>query len=104
MTVEIFYDQLHERMGPGRDRTHDPWICSQTRICCQTRYRLRYAARYNSSSNETFLYKVLCLIHPRLDSILEFCWTFLFSATLYAGMVTALALYLRLFTNVMQWF
>ena len=31
-------------MGPGRDRTRDPWICSQTRICCQTRYRLRYAA------------------------------------------------------------
>ena len=29
-------------MGPGRDRTRDPWICSQTRICCQTRYRLRY--------------------------------------------------------------
>ena len=36
---------LHESMGPGRDRTRDPWICSQTRICCQTRYRLRYAAR-----------------------------------------------------------
>ena len=32
-------------MGPDRDRTRDPWICSQTRICCQTRYRLRYAAR-----------------------------------------------------------
>ena len=33
-------------MGPGWDRTHDPWNCSQTRICCQTRYRLRYVARY----------------------------------------------------------
>ena len=32
-------------MGPGQDRTRDPWICSQTRICCQTRYRLCYAAR-----------------------------------------------------------
>ena len=32
-------------MGPGRDRTRDPWICSQTRICCQTRYQLRYRAR-----------------------------------------------------------
>ena len=32
-------------MGPGRDRTRDPWICSQLRICSQTRYRLRYAAR-----------------------------------------------------------
>ena len=30
---------LHECMGPGRDRTRDPWICSQTRICshCATR-------------------------------------------------------------------
>ena len=33
-------------MVPGRDRTRDPWICSRTRICSQTRYRLRYAARY----------------------------------------------------------
>ena len=32
-------------MGPDRDRTCDPWICSQTHICSQTRYRLRYAAR-----------------------------------------------------------
>ena len=38
---------LHESMGPGRDRTRDPWICSQTRTCSQTRYRLRYAARLN---------------------------------------------------------
>ena len=37
---------LHERMGPGRDQTRDSSICSQTRICCQTRYRLPYAARY----------------------------------------------------------
>ena len=35
---------LHESMRPGRDRTRDPWICSQLRICNQTRYRLRYAA------------------------------------------------------------
>ena len=32
-------------MVPGRDRTRDPWICSQTRICSHTRYQLRYAAR-----------------------------------------------------------
>ena len=32
-------------MGLGRDQTRDPWICNQTRICSQTRYRLRYAAR-----------------------------------------------------------
>ena len=31
---------LHESMGPGRVQTHDPSIRSQTRICCQTRYRL----------------------------------------------------------------
>ena len=23
-------------MGPGRDQTREPWICSPTRICCQT--------------------------------------------------------------------
>ena len=40
-----FMINLHESMGPGRDRTREPWICSQTRICCQTHYRLRYAAR-----------------------------------------------------------
>ena len=33
---------LQESMGPGRDRTRDPWNCSQSRICSQTRYRLRY--------------------------------------------------------------
>ena len=32
-------------MGQGRDRTRDPWICSQLCICNQTSYRLRYAAR-----------------------------------------------------------
>ena len=46
MTVEIIsWSNLHESIGPGRDRTRDPWICSQTRICCQTCYRLRYPAR-----------------------------------------------------------
>ena len=34
-------------MGLGRDRTLDPWICSQTRICFQTCYRLGYAVRYS---------------------------------------------------------
>ena len=47
-----FMINLHESMGPGRDRTRDPWICSQTRICCQTRYRLRYAARFTSLRSE----------------------------------------------------
>ena len=36
---------LQESMGPDQDRTRDPWICSQTPICSQTHYRLRYAAR-----------------------------------------------------------
>ena len=31
-------------MEPGWSQTRDPWICSQTRICCQTHYRLCYAA------------------------------------------------------------
>ena len=35
-------------MVPGQDRTCDPWICSQTRICSQTCDRLRYAARFGS--------------------------------------------------------
>ena len=32
---------LHESMGPGRDQTRDPWICSQTCIC--SGYRLSYS-------------------------------------------------------------
>ena len=36
-------------MGPGRDRTRIPWICSQTRICCQACYRLRYVAHSQES-------------------------------------------------------
>ena len=35
-----FMINLHKVMGPGRNQTRDPWICSQTGICCQTRYRL----------------------------------------------------------------
>ena len=35
-----FKINLRESMGPDRDQTHDPWIYSQTRRCCQTRYRL----------------------------------------------------------------
>ena len=32
-------------MGPGRDWTRDPWIWSQTRICSQTRYWMRYVVQ-----------------------------------------------------------
>ena len=42
-------------MGPGRDRTRDPWICRQTRICSQTRYRLRYAANGEEALPSTIL-------------------------------------------------
>ena len=37
---------LRESMGLGWERTHNPWIFSQTRSCCQTRYQVRYAARW----------------------------------------------------------
>ena len=47
-----FMINIHERMGPGGDRTCDPWICSQTRICCQTCYRLRYVAPCNKLMNK----------------------------------------------------
>ena len=50
-----FMINLHESMGPGRDRTRDPWICSQLLICNQTRYRLRYAARLSEMCNEKIL-------------------------------------------------
>ena len=55
-------------MGPGQDRTRDHWICSQTRICCQTCYRLRYAARWwvphlQSHSKSTWANLYLCLSH-----------------------------------------
>ena len=55
---------LHESMVPGRDRTRDPWIYSQTRICSQTRYRLRYAARSSSA---------LCFIFKSMINNPEFC-------------------------------
>ena len=47
---------LHESMGPDRDRTRDPWIFNQTRICSQTRYRLRYAARLHICKKKNFLW------------------------------------------------
>ena len=64
-------------MGPGRDRTRDPWNCSQTRICSQTRYRLRYAVSvqvkmsrqnvinvHNNGSFQTIYYKMSNLAYP----------------------------------------
>ena len=49
-------------MGPDRDRTSDPWTCSQTRICSQTCYQLRYAAR------QVLLYMYLHITGILLDS------------------------------------
>ena len=38
-TMEIFFMiNLYESTERGQDQTHDPWICSQTRICSQTHY------------------------------------------------------------------
>ena len=54
---------INESMGPGRDRTRNPWICSQTRICSQTCYRLRYAARFEFEpviQEEVSLKDILC--------------------------------------------
>ena len=73
-----FMINLHKSMGLGWNRTRDPWICSQTRICCQTRYRLRYVARYKSKLKASYVTKkfsVICLPvfpillqkHPDLD-------------------------------------
>ena len=49
---------LHESMG--HDQTRDPWICSQTHICCQTCYRLRYAARLFC-----LLYRIKCILRVK---------------------------------------
>ena len=45
---------LNKSMGPGWDLTRNPWICSQTRMCCQTCYQLRYAAQCLQSVNTDF--------------------------------------------------
>ena len=46
MTVESISWSLNVSMGSGWDQTHHPWICSQTLICSQTCYWLRYAAQH----------------------------------------------------------
>ena len=40
-----FKINLHKSMEPGSDRMRHPWICSQTRICSETRYQLGYTAQ-----------------------------------------------------------
>ena len=58
MVVEIISLSISMNVwGPGRDWTHNPWICNQTHICSQTRYRLCYAAWYNTHTNVKFKMK-----------------------------------------------
>ena len=45
------FHQSPRKYGTQPGSNSDHWICSQTRICCQTHYRLRYAARYQSNLN-----------------------------------------------------
>ena len=40
-----FFKFIHESMGPGWDRTRDPWNCCQTRICSQTCRVIHWAMR-----------------------------------------------------------
>ena len=42
---KLFHNQSPQKYGTGRGSTCNPRICSQSRICCQTHYRLRYTAR-----------------------------------------------------------
>ena len=55
---KLFHDQSPRSMGPGLDRTRDPWICSRARICCHTRYWLRYV-RSRIFSWDNAVYKKL---------------------------------------------
>ena len=71
---------LHESMGPGRDRTRDPWICSQTRICwprhvtdCATRPGTREIEMMESklqcklSTNKIIIDLIMHLITEKLN-------------------------------------
>ena len=73
-----FMINLHESMGPGRDRTRDPWICSQTCICSQTRYRLRYAARFLQHVNPLTMAALSCnsLLHTLPYKIFDTYYSF----------------------------
>ena len=88
---------LHESMGPGRDRTRDPWNCSQTRICSQTHYRLHYAARH-----EYFL-----VLFMKIDKVVTIYSKFRFDyhKGKQSGMVNALlSLKKSLFSNPLWYF
>ena len=60
-------------MVPGRDRTRDPWICSQTLICSQTRYRLRYAARSLLALTLCILVTPKCVLWQTVKTQMKCC-------------------------------
>ena len=64
-----FMINLYKNIGPSRDGTRDPWICSQTRICCQTRYRLGYAVM---ALTPVMLLQPETVLHPLLQQC--FCY------------------------------
>ena len=61
--VYYFMINLHESMGPDQERTCNPWICSQTCICSQTRYQLCvtlfYVAGYRCGRTINFFQNIL---------------------------------------------
>ena len=72
---------LHESMEQGRDWTRDPWICSQTRICCHTRYRLHYPTwlldlqvQMMFNKMPRFAKYILILIKRRQSQFNQLCW------------------------------
>ena len=65
-----FIINLHESKWPGRDRTSYPWICSETRICYQTLYKLRYVARY-SITDEKINKKNTALLKQHFKGFIE---------------------------------
>ena len=45
---KLFCNQSPRKYGTGPGSNSQRWICSQTRTCSQTCYRLCYAARYST--------------------------------------------------------
>ena len=57
---------LHQSMGPGRDQTPDPWICSQTR------YQLPYGALFIGYSDHDKYYIYLrYILRPKKSTKLS---------------------------------
>ena len=69
-------------MGP--DRTRDPGICSQTRICSQARHRLRYAARHSAGCGQLVKMLITLELHCIFGSNVAFLSIFTLSSHLHA--------------------